>query len=75
MTVRATDFAFVDLGFDTFPTPAASCVDRYVGNFVSYVIKLKDNNVVFAAIDARVPTEVLDDPLPHLRPSLRHLPD
>jgi hypothetical protein len=74
VAVRTTDFALVNLSFDSLPAATASSVDRNVGNFVGNVIELENDDVALSAVQARVFAEILDDLLPHLRTSLCDLP-
>jgi len=74
MAVRAADFAFVDFGFDARPGAAASGIDRDVGNLVTNVIELKNDDVRLAAVDAWMLSKVLNDLLVHFRASLSDLP-
>jgi hypothetical protein len=71
MAVRAPHFAFFDLGFDTRPCAPASRISRDVGNLVADVIKLENDDVFLAAVDARMVLQVVDDLLAHLRAPLR----
>src|SRR5207245_1619839 len=70
MAVRAAHFAFFDLGFDTRPCAPASGKGRDVGNLVADVIELENDDVSLAAIHARMLSQVVDDPLAHLRAPL-----
>jgi len=67
MAVRAAHLALFDLGFDTRPCAPASRINGDVGNFVADVIELENDDISLAAIDARILSQVVDDPLAHLR--------
>jgi hypothetical protein len=73
MAVRAADLALVDLGFDTEPAAAATCVGRNGAKFFGHMIKLEDDDIGFAAVDTGVLLQVLDDFLADFRAPLRDL--
>src|SRR5438132_6016709 len=71
MAVRAAHFAFVNLSLYTRPCAPASGICGDIGNLVADVIELENDDVSFAAIHARVLSQVADDLLGHLRAPLR----
>ena len=52
MAVGATYFALFDLSFDARPCAPASGVDRNVGDLITDMIELENDDVLLAAIHA-----------------------
>jgi hypothetical protein len=62
MAVRASDGALSNLLSDLFPRGSIANHARDIGHFVAKVVEVKKSNVLFAAVDARMPREVLVNP-------------
>src|SRR5581483_1029096 len=60
VAIRAAHLAFRDLHKDPSPRPAAVRVLRDVGDLAVQVVGLERDDVLLAAVDARMTGEVLD---------------
>lgn len=60
MTVRASDDAFRDFGKNTVPAVARHHVAHIVTLNARHVVQFQHDRIVFAAVDARMGTEVLE---------------
>jgi hypothetical protein len=65
MTVCASHLAFGDLEFDALPTHTLTDhVGHVSGLIIGYMVKLKDDGVRFAAVNARVKAKKSPDVVP-----------
>ena len=63
MAVCATHHALLDLSRDARPARAVRDHGRDIEFLVSQMIELEDNDLLFAAVDAGMPQQVLDGSL------------
>ena len=68
MAVCAPDFTFFDLGLDRFEAVSSVGHPRYFQPFrAPHVVKLQNDWISFAAVDAGVGQEVMVEPSPSLQ--------
>ncbi|HVD50400.1 MAG TPA: hypothetical protein VNB51_00025 [Candidatus Udaeobacter sp.] len=75
VTIGAAHLALVDLLLNASPGPPAAGVIGEVSNLIADMIELEHNDVAFAAVDAWMRLQILDDLLAHLSASLVDLAD